>query len=199
MATNRIAQEVNAGSMADIAFLLLIFSLVTAHIETDAGINKMLPPQNDEIIAEFKDRNVLKISMNNTNELMVNGELLNLEGLREKVVAFLDNGESFCDYCQGGGVDYLSENPTKAIISIKTQRNTSYPLYVSVQNEVLAAYNHLRNRESLRLFNVSFQDMEKEYYLEETKEDIKSERKGQIESVRELYPQRILEPENIND
>lgn len=198
MATHRTAQEVNAGSMADIAFLLLIFFLVTASIDTDAGINKMLPPQNDDMIAEFKERNVLKINMNNTNDLMVNGELLNLKSLREKVVAFLDNGESSCDYCQGEGVGYLSENPTKAIISIKTQRNTSYPLYVSVQNEVLAAYNHLRNRESLRLFNMAFQDLEGAYY-EETTKDKKEQLQKQIENIRDLYPQKILEPENIND
>lgn len=199
MATHRTAQEVNAGSMADIAFLLLIFFLVTASIETDAVINKMLPPKNDETIAEFKERNVLEISMNNTNDLMVNGELLNVESLRKRVVGFIDNGESLCDYCQGEGVDYLSENPTKAIISIKTQRNTSYPLYVSVQNEVLAAYNDLRNRESLRLFNVSFQDMEKEYSMQAIKEDTKRKLKEQIESIRERYPQRILEPVTIND
>jgi hypothetical protein len=199
MAIHRIAQEVNAGSMADIAFLLLIFFLVTASIETDVGINKMLPPKNDETIAEFKERNVLKISMNNTNDLMVNGALFNVESLREKVVSFIDNGASSCDYCQGEGVDYLSENPIKAIISIKAQRNTSYPLYVSVQNEVLAAYNDLRNRESLRLFNVSFQDMEKKYQMQSTNEGTKRKLKEQIERIRERYPQSIWEPVTIND
>lgn len=195
MATHRTVQEVNAGSMADIAFLLLIFFLVTASIDTDAGLNRMLPPKDNDIIAEFKQRNLLKINMNNNNELMVNDELLNVESLREKVVSFIDNGESLCEYCLGEGVDYLSENPSKAIIAIEAQRNTSYQLFVTVQNEVLGAYKDLRNRESLRLFNTSFEEMEIEYYKEETPHEKKGKLKQQIESIRKMYPQKILEPE----
>ncbi|MDC6387475.1 biopolymer transporter ExbD [Maribacter sp. PR1] len=199
MAKHRTTQEVNAGSMADIAFLLLIFFLVTASIETDVGLDRMLPQKNDDHIADIKQRNLFEISLNNTDDIMANGEVISVESLRQKVMEFIDNGESNCDYCRGIGTNELSEHPGKAIVSIKTQRNTSYPIYVTVQNEVLGAYNQLRDRESLRLFKVPFKDMEVEYYLEETNEERKQLLKERIEVIREMYPQKILEPETINN
>lgn len=199
MAKHRTTQEVNAGSMADIAFLLLIFFLVTASIETDVGLDRMLPQKNDDHIADIKKRNLFEISLNNTDDIMANGEVISVESLRQKVMEFIDNGESNCDYCRGIGANELSEHPSKAIVSIKTQRNTSYPIYVTVQNEVLGAYNQLRDSESLRLFKVPFKDMEVEYYLEETNEERKQLLKERIEVIREMYPQKILEPETINN
>ncbi len=199
MAKHRTTQEVNAGSMADIAFLLLIFFLVTASIETDVGLDRMLPQKNDNHIADIKQRNLFEISLNNTYDIMANGEVISVESLRQKVMEFIDNGESNCDYCRGIGANELSEHPSKAIVSIKTQRNTSYPIYVTVQNEVLGAYNQLRDSESLRLFKVPFKDMEVEYYLEETNEERKQLLKERIEVIREMYPQKILEPETINN
>ncbi len=199
MATHRTVQEVNAGSMADIAFLLLIFFLVTASIETDSGLNRMLPQKNEDTIADIKERNLFEISINNADEIMANGEIIHFEVLRKGVTEFIDNGGSNCDYCRGIGTDELSEHPGKAIISIKTQRNTSYPVYVSVQNEILGAYNHLRDRESLRLFGVPLEEMELEYYKEETNEERKQLLKEHIEVIREMYPQKILEPETVKN
>lgn len=205
MKNHRTVQEVNAGSMADIAFLLLIFFLVTASIESDTGLNRMLPPKNNEAIADIKQRNLFEISINNEDQILANGEISYLKNLREELIAFIDNGglpsqsDSYCNYCQGKGSDILSENPSKAIISIKAQRNTSYPTYVAVQNEVIGAYNVLRNRESLRLFNATYLDISSEYDSGEITEKRKLQLKEQIETIRTLYPQKILEPQTINN
>lgn len=165
----------------------------------------MLSPDDTEATADIKERNLFEISMNDLDQIMVNGEVIQIQQLRKKVVAFIDNGglpiqsSGYCDYCQGEGSITLSENPSKAIISIKAQRNTSYPVYVAVQNEVLGAYNDLRNRASLRLFNSTFKAMELAYYAVETRQEQKSQLKKNIERIRELYPQKILEPETINN
>lgn len=76
--------------------------------------------------------------------------------LRQLAIDFLDNGggvgEEACDYCQGARDEASSDNPDKAIISLKNDRETSYKVYIAVQNELVAAYNDLRNREFLRLY-----------------------------------------------
>lgn len=85
--------EINAGSMADIAFLLLIFFLVTTTMDFDQGIPKVLPQKPPENMPPIKllDRNVLTIQANFNDELLVNGEQLNVADLKEKVVEFMKN------------------------------------------------------------------------------------------------------------
>ena len=89
----RSAPEVNAGSMADIAFLLLIFFLVTTTIETDSGINRKLPPM-EEIIDPpiIKERNIFTVVVNKNNQILVEEKLMELRNLRSEAVSFLDNG-----------------------------------------------------------------------------------------------------------
>ena len=120
----RAAPEVNAGSMADIAFLLLIFFLVTTTIETDSGINRKLPPMEDVVDPPIiKEKNIFTVVVNKNNQLLVEEELTQIEDLRAMAVAFLDNGggqgEDACDYCQGKREPDSSDNPEKAIISLK--------------------------------------------------------------------------------
>ena len=87
------APEVNAGSMADIAFLLLIFFLVTTTIETDAGLDRMLPPMEPpEEDVVIKQKNIFTVNINKNGQLLVEDELMQLKGLREAAVAFLENG-----------------------------------------------------------------------------------------------------------
>ena len=152
----RSSPEVNAGSMADIAFLLLIFFLVTTTIETDSGINRKLPPMEElEDPPITKQKNIFTVVVNKYNQLLVEEELSKIENLRSLAVKFLDNGggngDDACDYCQGNADPRSSDNPQKAIISLQNDRETSYKVYISVQNELVAAYNELRNREYLRL------------------------------------------------
>lgn len=196
----RAAPEVNAGSMADIAFLLLIFFLVTTTIETDRGISRKLPPIPEENIEPpiIKQKNIFTVIVNRDNQLLVEDELMELSNLRQSAVEFLDNGggvgEEACDYCQGLRDPNSSDNPTKAIISLVNDRKTEYGTYISVQNELVAAYNQLRNREAQRLYGMDFLEMEARYNDPNFRGD-KETLKERIDKVQEMYPQKLSEAE----
>ena len=187
--------EVNAGSMADIAFLLLIFFLVTTTIETDAGLDRMLPPMEppDENVV-IKQKNIFTVNINKNGQLLVEEELLDLKGLRKAAMDFLDNGgDGTCNYCKGARDESSSDNPTKAIISLKNDRETKYSTYITVQNELVGAYNELRNREAQRLFNRNFTEMEAEYLNPETPSSVRDELKDKVKQIQDLFPQKLSE------
>ncbi len=192
------APEVNAGSMADIAFLLLIFFLVTTTIETDAGLDRMLPPiEPPETDVVIKQKNIFQVNINKNGQLLADGDLIELKDLRQKAMAFLENnGDGSCDYCSEGKRDASSsDNPTKAIISLKNDRETKYGTYITVQNELVGAYNELRNRESERMFKRPFTEMEAEYIKQETPASVKEELKEKITQIQEMFPQKLSEAE----
>lgn len=194
--------EVNAGSMADIAFLLLIFFLVTTTIETDAGLDRMLPPMeesDDDVV--IKERNIFTVGINKSGQLLVEEELLDLRDLRKEAMAFLDNGGAvkgspeYCNFCQGARDVASSDNPTKAIISLKSDRETNYGLYITVQNELVGAYNDLRNREAQRLYKKDFTDMEAEYLNPETDATTREGLKDKVKAIQDMFPMKLSEAE----
>ncbi len=191
------APEVNAGSMADIAFLLLIFFLVTTTIETDAGLDRMLPPiEPPETDVIIKQKNIFQVSINKNGQLLADEELTDLKDLRAKAIAFLENnGDGTCGYCSGKKNPESSDNPDKAIISLKNDRETKYSTYITVQNELVGAYNDLRNRESMRLYNRKFVELEADYLNPETDKDLKEELKEKVKKIQELFPQKLSEAE----
>ena len=194
--------EVNAGSMADIAFLLLIFFLVTTTIETDAGLDRMLPPIEppDEDVV-IKQKNIFTVNINKNGQLLSEEELTDIKDLREKAMAFLDNGGApegtpeYCSYCKGPRNPDSSDNPQKAIISLKNDRETKYATYITVQNELVGAYNELRNREAQRLYGKDFTEMEAQYLNPETPSSIRDDLKDKVQRVQELFPQKLSEAE----
>ena len=196
----RSSPEVNAGSMADIAFLLLIFFLVTTTIETDSGISRKLPPIQEEEVEPpiIKEKNIFQVIVNRNNELLVEDELMELGDLKEAAVAFLDNGggigEDACNYCQGAGDPASSDNPQIAVIMLVNDRATEYGTYIAVQNELVAAYNQLRNRAAQRLYGTSFDQMEANYD-DVTYQGDKEELKEQIQRIRDMWPQKLSEAE----
>ena len=191
----RAAPEVNAGSMADIAFLLLIFFLVTTTIETDSGINRKLPPIDDSEVEPpiIKQKNIFTVLINKNNQLLVEDEQMELKDLRKAALTFLDNGgDGTCDYCNGKKDPSSSDNPDKAIISLANDRETSYKAYISVQNELVAAYNELRDKRAQSLYGKSFSEMEANY------NDVnwpgnKAKLKERIEQIKLDYPQKLSE------
>ncbi|MDG5490785.1 biopolymer transporter ExbD [Psychroserpens sp. SPM9] len=196
----RSAPEVNAGSMADIAFLLLIFFLVTTTIPKDSGINRKLPPieENDEDVV-IKQKNIFTVLLNNKDQLLVEDELMELKDLRAAAIKFLDNGgDGTCDYCNGEKDPSSSDNPDKAIISLKNERETSYSAYISVQNELVAAYNDLRNKRALQIGpSKGFRDMDF-VMMEKNYKDVKflgnkDKLKAVIDQIREEYPEKLSE------
>jgi len=195
--------KVNAGSMADIAFLLLIFFLVTTSIETDAGLSRMLPRIPDKAIPPppIPERNILPVSINAAGRLMVNNEVIPITELKPLTIAFLDNGgasrsdERYCDYCQGKRDVKSSDSPIEAVVSLRNDRLTTYGTYISVQNELAAAYNALRNRESQRLFQIDFTQMEALYKSADTPPLLRSKWKERIIKIKNLFPMKLSEAE----
>ncbi|WP_298541754.1 biopolymer transporter ExbD [uncultured Aquimarina sp.] len=196
----RSAPEVNAGSMADIAFLLLIFFLVTTTIDTDRGISRKLPPPLDETVEPpiLKQKNIFVVELNKNNDLLVEEAPMELKDLRAAAVAFLDNGggsgDEACSYCKGDKDPSSSDNPEKAVISLRNNRETSYGTYIAVQNELVAAYTELRNRESERLYGKTFTQMETE--LKDVNYSGSKDRlKDQIKQIQLMYPEKLSEAE----
>ena len=196
----RSAPEVNAGSMADIAFLLLIFFLVTTTIEKDSGLNRKLPPIEEDIEPPIiKQRNIFTVLLNGKDQLLVEEELMEIKDLRAAAIEFLDNnGDGTCTYCQGPKNASSSDNPDKAIISLKNDRETSYATYISVQNELAAAYNVLRNRRALELgpsqgfTDMNFVEMQKNY-KDARFVGNKTKLKEVINQIKLEFPQKLSE------
>ncbi|MEO8773585.1 MAG: biopolymer transporter ExbD [Gelidibacter sp.] len=196
----RSAPEVNAGSMADIAFLLLIFFLVTTTITTDTGLNRKLPPieETDVTPPIIRQKNIFTVLINRHNQLLVEDEMMELKDLRKAAVEFLDNGGGVdsngkpCDYCHGKKDPKSSDHPDKAIISLKNDRETKYATYISVQNELVAAYNQLRDRRATELYGMTLKQMEanlSDVNWLGNKETLKEK----IERVKIEYPQKLSE------
>lgn len=196
----RAAPEVNAGSMADIAFLLLIFFLVTTTIEKDSGINRKLPPMEDNTEPPvIKQKNIFTVLVNKKDDLLVEDEPMAIKDLRQAAIEFLDNnGDGSCKFCKGKKDEKSSDNPDKAIISLKNDRETSYAAYISVQNELVAAYNVLRNRRALEIGasrgfpKMNFSEMQALY------DDVrwngnKKKLKALIDQIKVEIPQKLSE------
>ncbi len=147
----RQAPEINASSMADIAFLLLIFFLVTTEIVEDKGILVKLPPWSDTPPdpTKLNERNVFAVLVNKDNDLLVRGEPTELADLRERAKEFITNPTNRSD---------LAERPTKAIISLKNDRGTEYQTYLAVYNELQGAYNELWNELANQRYGVDYSE-----------------------------------------
>lgn len=196
--------EINAGSMADIAFLLLIFFLVTTTMDVDSGIARKLPEKTDQqsdVIV--KEKNVLDIVVNRNNQLLVENEYVKVTDIKRLAMKFIDNGGGLgtpiddkpgepCDYCGGAKDPNSSDHPTKAVISLQSDRGTTYGMYVSIQNEIEAAYNQLRNDLALRRYGRSYDALLQDY-SDNPIESIKVK----IDDLKDKYPQIITEPEPI--
>jgi len=179
----KAAPTVNAGSMADIAFLLLIFFLVTTTIASDEGINRKLArecPPGQTCTEDLYERNVLRIILNSQDEIMIEDDLVTLDDLKIIIKDFIDNnGDNSCLYCNGKRLENSSDNPNKAVISLQSDRQTSFKLFVSVQDEITKAYYELRALYGKTKFKTS----ENEFT------------KVQIKELREAYPFIISEAE----
>ena len=154
MRHSKLVPEVNAGSMADIAFLLLIFFLVTATISSDEGINRMLPKDcpTEDCGGIILERNILRVLINNNDEILIEDEMVSLDDIKDIAKYFVDNnGNSTCDYCNGNEELNSSENPKKAVISLQNGKQTTYKTYIAVQNELTKAYYELRQVYSLNV------------------------------------------------
>jgi len=185
----RALNEINAGSMADIAFLLLIFFLVTTTMDVDTGITRKLPPPLDPEMEppDVKDRNIFNILVNSSDRLQVQGKEGNVATLKDEAKEFLSNPYNREDLPEKNPkvIEGLGEYPvSKGIISLKNDRGTSYDMYIQVQNELALAVQELRNELSIERFGVRFDKLFSEV---------------QIKAIQKAIPMSIseAEPENV--
>ena len=159
--------EVNASSMADIAFLLLIFFLVSTTMNVDSGIMRVLPPMPEDEQEEVEDlvhkRNVLLVFISANDEIMVGGERMEIYDITNKVKEFVmnPNNDPKLPEREEKEIDILGSYPvSKGIVSLQNDRGTSYEMYVKVQNELTRAFNELRDNLSQEKFGKKFKDLE---------------------------------------
>ena len=181
--------DLNAGSMADISFLLLVFFLVTTTMDTDTGITRRLPPpiENPEMDVKVKERNIMNVMINKYDKLLVNGKPGDVTTLRDMTREFITpnpNDESAPEV-EVKDIELLgSIMLNKGVVSLKNDRGTSYSMYISVQNELARAFNEMRDEMSLKYF--------KQHYADLTDKD-------KIDAINKAVPVRIseAEPEEI--
>jgi len=178
----------NATSSADIAFMLLLFFLLTTSMDTDQGLPRRLPPppENKDKLDEQKvnKRNTLKVLVSSDNRVMCNDEEVTLPKLREKAKEFIENPNNSESLPEKEAVDIPligSQMVTKHhVISLQCDRGTKYQTYLDVQNELVAAYNELRDAAAKKFFgNNKFKDLEE----------------AQQSAIAKLFPQIISEAE----
>ena len=183
MGKRRELPEINAGSMADIAFLLLIFFLVTTTMDVDSGISRKLPPMPEENveIPEIHERNIFVVLINKNNKILagigrptntieINGDGSISSSLKEDVKTFITNN---------GGNTESSDSPDKAIVSLQNQEGTAYKTYIQVQNELTKAYNELRNEKSNVDYGKDFNRLNNE----------------EQKKIKDFYPMKVSEAE----
>ena len=188
MAKKRKMPGLNTSSTADISFMLLIFFLTTTSMDTDQGLGRTLPkpPEEDQLNNEIKDkeRNILNIRINKDNYLMIGDDYVSVSDVKERAKEFIANKENKPNLpeLKPHKVKLLNEVipiTENHVISVQTDRGTSYGVYFQVQDALVAAYNELRDEFAKEKFGFKYEFLTKE----------------QQEAVREVYPQKISEAE----
>jgi biopolymer transport protein ExbD len=164
--------DIPTSSMADIAFLLLVFFLLVTTIDTDTGLYMELPPplEEDQEPPEIPSRNLLAVLVSARGDVLMDGEFVQIADIRPTVKRFVTNR---------GQVPTLSDSPQDAIVSFKTERRAQYDMYINVLDEIKMAYIELRNEYARELFGVDYRTFRAELPP------------GGDDPVRAEYPQRI--------
>lgn len=191
----REIQEINAGSMADIAFLLLIFFLVATTMDIDTGISRLLPPMPEEEELdddqEIRERNVFVVLINKDDDLFVEDGFYDISELKEMTKEFFLNPNDDEDLSEKRELttDYFGTMMvSKGVISLRNDRGTSYGKYIAVQNELAAAVNELRNELCMQRFGRKYDDLDP---LNEVEADL-------IDDAKKVFPMAISEAEPKN-
>ncbi|MGM9805077.1 MAG: ExbD/TolR family protein [Candidatus Aphodosoma sp.] len=189
----RKVQEINASSMADIAFLLLIFFLVTTTMSVDKGLSRRLPaplpPNMEKKDVEINKRNIFIVLINSQNQLLVQGEPMDIRDLRIKAKEFIKNEANADNMPQllpveveiDGNLEQVMTTKNH-VISLQNDRGTEYQKYIEVQNELVAAYNELREEYSRQRFGMSYNELAED----------------RQKAIQSIYPQKISEAEPKN-
>ena len=182
---------INASSMADISFLLLIFFLVTTSMDVNQGLARRLPapipPDAKVEDTDINKRNLFVVKINWENKLLVQGQELDVRQLRAKAKEFIVNAEDAADmpklFEEDFGEPFGTLKYTKEhVISVQNDAETQYQAYLEVQNELVAAYNELREECAQKYFHTAYTELDEEWQ----------------KKIQKIYPQKISEAEPKN-
>mgnify|MGYP005830624731 CR=1 FL=1 len=184
---SRKVQEINASSMADIAFLLLIFFLVATTMNVDSGIQRLLPPMQEEDVkpSDVKERNILLVFVSKTNDIMVGGQRMDISQLKDEVKRFVSNPANEENLPEKKEVEIPLLGlwqVSEGVVSLQNDRATTYEMYIRVQNELTRAFNELRDEVAMAKFNKKFMELDDD----------------QREAVQKAVPMKISEAEPRN-
>jgi biopolymer transport protein ExbD len=184
----RPLQEINAGSMADIAFLLLIFFLMTSTMDYDIGISRKLPPPLPPDMPkppEIKERNVLLVLINQYDQLFIESETSDIKNLAPAVKEFIKNSTENPNLSEKKVKEIAllgKQMVSKGVVSLRSDRNTTYEKYIEVQNEIVKAFNELRDEYAMQKFGTRFKNLDNFRQM----------------AIQELYPLSISEAEPVD-
>ena len=190
MGNARKTPEVRADSQADIAFLLLIFFLVATTMNSDKGLSRVLPPLPPEDVKvediKVKERNVLLVFVNAAGQIMAGNESMDIRGLKDKAKEFVLNPMDDENLPEKKDTEIELEDGTKwvypvseGVVSLQTTRDTSYEVYIMVQNELSRAFNEIRDQVAMQKFGHEYADLNED----------------QRSAVAKAVPQKISEAE----
>ena len=190
MGNKRKVSEINSSSMADISFLLLIFFLVTTSMNVSTGLSRRLPaplqPNQKPEDIDIKKRNIFVVKVNSLNQLQVQGELMDVRKLKDKAKEFIQNEANDPNLPEKTmvNIDLLGnvEITKDHVISLQNDVDTQYQAYIEVQNELVAAYNELRNEFSMQKFGKKYDELPEREQM----------------AIQQVYPQKISEAEPKN-
>ena len=178
--------EIPSASLADIAFMLLIFFLVTTTMDVDSGLERRLPqwvnPEDIDDDQQINERNIFVVKVNRYNDLLVEGDVINIDELRDRAKEFMANpanAENLPEK-EPKEIPYFGEvMVTKGVISLRNDLDTRYGTYLAVQNELVAAINELRDELAREHFGKPYNELEGD----------------QQDAIRDIYPLMISEAE----
>ena len=178
--------EINGSSMADIAFIALIFFLMVTTMDKEEGISRLLPPipPEDQKVEnqEVNRRNIIQVKINSNDRLLAGSQPMDVSQLKDKIKEFMTNPYDDPNLPEKEIKDIPGLGPvpvTKGVISLQNDRGTTYQAYITVQNELIKAVNELRDDFSMRAYGRKFTS------LDEDRQNI----------VKKAIPQNISEAE----
>ena len=179
--------QINSTSSADVAFILLLFFLLTGSLDSKSGIYRRLAPASSEAVIKknipVEERNILAISIRDDNTVYLKDEPVSLPEIRKIAKVFIDNPDNKDFLPQKTTLDIpglgLLPVSQDAVINLEFSRKSNYQTYISVTSELTAAYNELRNELAIDKFGKSLMDLSEE----------------QQAAVRKVYPLQISEKE----
>ena len=186
MANKKKTPGINASSMADIAFLLLIFWLTTTTMNSDKGLQRRLPPMPEEGAQQedvkINRRNIIQVKINSNDRIIAGGEIMDVSMVKDKIKEFITNPANLetLPEKEMKQIEGFGEYPvSKGVVSLQNDRGTSYNAYLQVQNELAKAFNEVRDDFARQNFGTVYNN------LDEDKQKI----------VREAIPLSISEAE----